>query len=288
MTLTAPYAAPVPSANSTGRTPGRTAVSTQHPVSANAAPVAAPAERPAATKTSPPPALPPQPPKRKPFGAVGLIASAGGPVSVSICFPSPVDHAKATGIVQRMAEIGRWQIADLKIKDERFVSVMDETNGNARGQMQTYVYFNAAGVINARERWIWLAPFVLALKEYSPLRLAVAMEGGARLDGPGDYSDNKVQIECNRLENTVAYDITVKDRELAATGVPAHPPADLARAQGPPSHGRAAALTLLIGGLAMAATAVLALMLWWKGLWPGSAKNSGGKRHSPRAASKPQ
>jgi len=187
-----------------------------------------------------------------------------------------------------MAEVGGWQIADVKIKDDRFVSVMDEMKGNTQGQMQTYVDFSAAGVINPRERWIALEPFIVALKDYSPLRLAVAVEGEARVDGPGDYADNKVQIEYNRQQNTTAYDITVKDPNLASTGVPAHPTPSRAQARAPMSRGRSVALTLLIGGLAMTATAGLALTLWWKGLWPGSAKNSSGKRHTPRPQEKSQ
>lgn len=223
-----------------------------------------------------------EPGEAEPFRAVALISSYDSAAdAVSLLFPTALDHAKAEQIVQRMAQLGGWtEIIGLQIEDDRFVSLWEEANQkDPQGQLQTYVEFGAAGVINHGEGWLALDPFIVALKDFSPVRLALTLGEGVVVAGPGDYADNKVQIECNRRSDTIVYDIIVKDPTLTSTGVPAHAPAP--REPAPPRvpAGPTPLLAALISALAVTAVAGLALALYWKGLWPWAAKSArGGKR----------
>jgi hypothetical protein len=213
----------------------------------------------------------------EPFRVVALITSYGGLDAVSLCFPTPLDHQKAAAIVQHIAQLGGWQPLGLQIADDRFISTWDEaTQKNPKGELQTYVDFSAAGVISKEQRWIALNPFIVALKNFSPMRLALGLGEQVIVEGPGDYSDNKVQIECNRLPGSIVYDITVKDSDLTSTGVPAAPPVRRTRAA-PATGERDSALPWLVGlavVLALSALAVLGLWRIWqrKVSWSSAAK----------------
>ena len=222
----------------------------------------------------PPEAKPPEPP---PFRVVALITSYGGVEAVSLCFPATENHDKARAVVQRMSELAGWQVVALQIEDDRFVSAWDESGQQKapKGQLETYVDFSASGVVNQQERWLPLDPFIVALREYSPMRLAVTLGEQLSLEGPGNFEDNKVRIECNRHQGSVVYDITVKDPNLTSTGAPVHPPAPVAA---PPqvarqSGGMAWFARIMIALVILAALGV-GLALWWKGLWPWAAKNN--------------
>lgn len=216
----------------------------------------------------------PEPP---PFGVVALVTSYGAMDAVSLCFPKAIDHAKATAIVEQMAKLGGWEPVGLAIEDEPFTSVLDDLEkARSPGVLQTYVDFSAWGVINQEGRWIALDPFIVPLKEYSPLRLAVALGGQVTVEGPGDYGDNTVQIECNRQPSSIVYDITVKDPGLTSTKVPANPPAGRARAARAAEE-RGSALPWLVGLAAvLVATPLLVLGVWrvWHGKvpWRSTAK----------------
>jgi hypothetical protein len=223
----------------------------------------------------PPEAKAPEPP---PFRVVAWVAPNGATDAVMLCFPVAENHDKVRAIVERMSELSGWQVMGLRIEDDRFVSAWDQAEQkNPQGQLETFVEFSAAGVINPKERWLRLDPFIVALREYSPMRLAVAVDQQIRLDGPGNFEDNTVRIECNRQPTSIVYDITVKDPNLSSTGAPAHPPAPAAA---PPQVARPSGMPWFAWAIiAVVAVAVpgAGLALWWKGWWPWTAKNSGAK-----------
>ena len=209
-----------------------------------------------------------------PFGVVALVTSYGAMDAVSLCFPKAIGHARATAIVEHMAKLGGWVPVELAIEDERFTSVLDDPDTTkSPGVLQTYVDFSAWGVINQQGRWIALDPFIVPLKEYTPIRLALAVGGQVIVEGPGDYGDNTVQIECNRQPSSIVYDITVKDPGLTSTKVPANPPAGRARAARATGE-RGSALPWLVGlAVVLLVTPLLALGAWriWRGKVSGSS-----------------
>jgi len=259
----------------------RTAPERIHPRPAPLQTQSAPQESPAAA-TAPSGTAAHKPAAPEPFRVVALITSYGGLEAVSLCFPTALDHQEAAAIVQHMAQLGGWQPLDLQIADDRFISVWDEaTQKNPKGELQTYVDFSAAGIINKEQRWIALDPFIVALKDFSPMRLALGLGEQVVVEGPGDYDDNTVKIECSRQPNSIVYDITVKDPALTATGVPAHPPAPRARpAPAPEEHHRGLPLLVSVG-LWVVSTALIVVGLWrgWHGKvkWPRAAKKGGVK-----------
>ncbi|UCH34825.1 MAG: hypothetical protein JSV65_00280 [Armatimonadota bacterium] len=213
-----------------------------------------------------------------PFRAVALVDSDGGMEAVSMLFPWAQDHQEVTSIVEHMSQLGGWDVVDLKIEDDRFVSAWDlAMEKDPQGELQTYVEFSAAGVVNHEERWIPLDPFIVALKDYSPMRLALAVGEQVVVEGPGDFEDNTVRIECNRQLGSILYDITVKDPDLTSTGVPAHPAAPVVPAPQVVPQRRAPLLAGLLVGLALAVATGVALTLRRKGLWPWAANKGGDK-----------
>jgi hypothetical protein len=235
-----------------------------------------------------PEAKPPEPP---PFRVVALVTSLGGVDAVSLCFPTAQNHDRARAIVQRMSQLGGWQVAGLQIQDDRFISVWDESERQKapEGQLETYVDFSTRGVINQAERWLPLDPFIVALREYSPMRLAVTLGDEQSLEGPGNFEDNTVRIECNRHQGSVVYDITVKNPNLTSTGAPAHAPTPAPALPPAPRQdgGMAWFARVMIALVALAALGV-GLALWWKGIWPRTAKNTVAEPETEAAESREQ
>jgi len=234
----------------------------------------------------PPPGAPApeqvQPPAEPvPFQVVVLVSCYGAMDTVSMCFPSPVDHGEVAEIVKRMGELGGWEAVDLEIEDDWFVPVWRQIEGEKpQGELQTFVEFGADGVINHDERWIALDPFIVALKRYSPMRLVLALADEVTVTGPGDFEDNTVRIRYNEEQGSIVYDITVKDPDLASTGVPAHPPEPPpAVPPAPPTPPRRWPLLAIIVGALAATTAGGMVWLRRKGLWPGMAKDRDGELH---------
>jgi len=211
-----------------------------------------------------------------PFRVVVLVSSYGGMDTVSILFPASQPHDQVARIVTRLGELGGWQPVDVRIKDHPFVSFwQDATENHPAAMLQTFVEFGAPGVINHREHWINLDPFILGLKDYTPLRVALALADDIAVTGPGNVTNNTVQIECSRQPNSVVFDITVKDSDLTATGVPTHPPTPPVsptptRPAPPP---RRTPLYMLATGV-LAAVAALALAARRKGIGPWATKRS--------------
>jgi hypothetical protein len=237
-----------------------------------------PAERSAPSTAAPPPQPATETPlKPAPYGVVALITSYGNMDAVSLCFPKAIDHDQATAIVKHMADLGGWEPVGLVVEDERYRSLYDELEKTGSpGVMQTYVDFSAFGVINQRNRWIPLDPFIVPLKGFSPIRLAFAIGGQVIVEGPGDYGDNTVQIECNRQPDSIVYDITVKDPDLTSTRVPAAPPAGQVRpAPAPVKRGSALPWLAILAALVVI-SAGTAFGLWrlWRGKvsWSSTAK----------------
>jgi len=219
----------------------------------------------------------PTAPEASPFKAVVLVSSYEQRDTVSILFAPAVAHDHAAEVVRRLGELGGWRPVGAEIRDERLVSTWDAaTEKKPQGELVTLVEFGAAGVINHRERWINLDPFIVALKQYAPLRVALAIADDVGVAGPGDFANNKVQIECNRQPRSIVYDITIKDPDLASAGVPAHAPALPAPKQPTEQAGGVSMLASLVIALAVLAAVGLGLAaLWRKGLGPWAAKDNG-------------
>jgi hypothetical protein len=214
----------------------------------------------------------PTAPAASPFKAVVLVSSYEQRDTVSILFAPAVARDHAAEVVRRLGELGGWRPVGAEIRDERFVSAWDvATEKKPKGELVTLVEFGAAGVINHRERWINLNPFIVALKQYGPLRVALALADDVSVAGPGDFANNKVQIECNRQPRSIVYDITIKYPDLASAGVPAHAPAPPAPPRPPAPASRTPLWAAVMGLLA----AAVALVAWRKGLGPWAAKDNG-------------
>jgi len=249
---------------------------------------AAPELTPSRSTSAPALAAPPKPagaktllelPEPPPFQVVALITSDGRSEAVPLLFSPALDQRQAAAIVQHMAPLGGWQPRDLKIADDRYTSACEVWEARAgkppAGELQTFVEFGAPGVINHREHWINLDPFILGLRDYTPLRVALALADDIAVTGPGNVTNNTVQIECSRQPNSVVFDITVKDSDLTATGVPTHPPTPPVsptptRPAPPP---RRTPLYMLATGV-LAAVAALALAARRKGIGPWATKRS--------------
>ncbi len=215
----------------------------------------------------------------KPFPVVVLVSSHGATDVVNILFATALEEQAATELVRRLSALGDWEPVGLRVKRERFVSQLDADRKKAVGELETLVEFGAAGVINHRERWVDLNPFIVGLKQYGWLRVALALANEVKVTGPADFEDNTVRVKCNRRGNSIVYDISIKDPELVSTGVPAHAPSPPARARPRPrpSPSRLPLAVVLIGVVVVAAAGATATALAWrKGLGPWAAKRKAG------------
>lgn len=188
---------------------------------------------------------------------VVVIMSFGGAEDrVSFTYASPVDQKKVEEHITALKAATGWSLSDVKISTGS-VQVGGENP-------LTSVEFSAPLTVNRSTGSVLVEPFLTAFRDCKFVEVDYFIQGEFNFRGLRDFSNDYVDISCERSGNSMRYRARIKDNSFQQLNLPLVMEEDVREQEAADSKSRSKGLTILkvmaaIGVAVIIGSAVYAL-----------------------------
>jgi hypothetical protein len=132
--------------------------------------------------------------------------------SVALTYSTAVPRALVSTQLNTLLKETGWRAYNINITDRGL-------SPSAKDAM-TSLGFTTPQVVDLRNGYLQVLPFIKALKALKSIRLVYIVPPGFRFSGPVQYADRHVKITMAQSGNTFSYGITIKNPNFGTLNLP--------------------------------------------------------------------